>query len=157
MRVSTRWRIPRPPSVVWPLLCNARMEPVMSCAFGLGVPRPEECSLPSGPGGVGAVRQCRSNRGIIQQRILEWDAPRRLKFEMEKTDLFFRDCIPRMTETFDLVEEPRGRTALIRTTQAEISGLCPRSKGLLLWLALKRIHWFVFRNWERLARGLPVS
>ena len=69
MRVRTSIVIQRPPAEVWPLLCSSKMDPRIPCLFRLGIPKPVECRLPDGAGGVGQRRECVSDRGVIRQRI----------------------------------------------------------------------------------------
>ena len=152
MIVQTTWRFDQSPEVIWPLLCNSRMEPTGSCLFGLGVPQPEQCRLPDGQGGVGSTRQCISNKGTIEQRILVWDAPQRLSFRMEKTDLYFKPCVPNIVENFVLEELLTGGTRATRTTDVQVTGWFRWPKQVMLWMGLKKVHRFVFRNWARLAR-----
>ena len=102
MQVVTKAIISKPPDKLWPLLCSSRMDPEIPCLFRFGIPKPVECRLPDGVGGVGHQRQCVSDRGIINQRIIQWDEPNTLRFEMEDTNLYFRPCIDSIIEEFQL-------------------------------------------------------
>ena len=67
-------------------------------AFALlsaGGSAPQGLPPPSGVGGMGEPRECLSDQGRIEQRILEWQEPRRLCFEMIDSDMFFRTHGPR--------------------------------------------------------------
>lgn len=153
MIVRTRWRFSRPPQVVWPLLCRAHMQPAQGWLFRLGIPQPQVCRLPSGEGGVGSARQCVSDQGVIDQRILVWDPPHHLSFRMEQSD------IPRMSWVSDIVEDFRlsptdaGGTTATRTTRVTVAGRLQWMKSVLLWMGLKQVHRFVFGNWLRLAQS----
>ena len=151
MIVRTVWRFQRPPQVIWPLLCNAHMEQTRSCLFGLGLPQPEQCRLPEGHGGVGGTRQCISDRGVIEQTILVWDEPHHLAFSMDRSDLYFRACVPSIVDDFELVLTPEGGTRATRTTSVTVVGWFRWAKGVALRMGLKKVHRFVFGNWERLA------
>jgi hypothetical protein len=151
MIIRTVWHFRQPPRVIWPLLCNARMEPTASCLFGLGVPQPEQCRLPEGHGGVGNTRQCVSDRGVIEQTILVWDEPHHLAFSMDRSDLYFRSCVPSIVDDFELVPTPQGGTRATRTTSVTVLGWFRWAKGTALRVGLKKVHRFVFGNWERLA------
>ena len=108
MMVRTAWRFHQPPEIIWPLLCNSRMQPAASCLFGLGLPQPMQCRLPDGDGGVGSTRQCISGRSTIEQTILVWEKPHRLAFSMDRSDLYFRSCVPSIVDDFELVPTPEG-------------------------------------------------
>ena len=133
----------------WPLLCNARMDGAPSCWFRAGVPRPVQCRLPDQVGGVGARRECISDKGVIHQVILVWDPPHILSFRMEETTLYFRPCVPEIIDTFELTPIPTGGTRVIRTTQFAVTGRCRWAKTLAVSLGLKRVHRYVFRNWDQ--------
>jgi hypothetical protein len=149
--VTTSWHFTQSPEVIWPLLCNSRMEPAASCMFGLGLPQPVECRLPDGQGGAGSTRQCVSDRGTIEQTILRWEEPRHLVFRMDRTDLWFRSWAPEIKDDFELIPAAAGGTRATRTTTVAVLGRLRWIKQALLWIGLKKIHRFVFRNWARLA------
>jgi hypothetical protein len=152
MIVRTRFRLPGDPREVWPLLCESAMDRSQPCLFRLGAPKPVECRLPSGPGAVGARRECISDQGRVGQRIVRWEPPSLLAFEMVETDLFFGRYLDAIEERFDLVA--RGReTAIVRTTKLTIKPQTGGLRRLLLRIGLKRVHRYVFRNWAASLRG----
>jgi hypothetical protein len=150
MLVRTRQRFPTRPDRVWPLLLDARMDGTGSPLFRLGVPEPVLCRLPDPRGGVGAERECVSDRGVVHQRIVRWEPGRRLEFRMEASEVASMRSIQGMADRFDLVADGSG-TLVTRTTQVELQGpwACPRN--LLVLLGLKGVHRYVFRNWLRLS------
>jgi hypothetical protein len=145
-----------PASTVWPLLCSSRMDAESKPRLGLLVPVPLECRLPDGPGGVGSERECVSDQGVVHQRILVWSPEKQLSFRMEPTDLYFRRFVREMVETFDLVPTATGVT-VTRTTRVWVRGPLAFVKKALLYLGLKQVHRYVFRNWQRLALSAQSS
>ena len=150
MRVITSVVLPKPPEEVWPLLCSSRMDPNIPCLFRLGIPKPVECRLPDGGGGVGERRQCISDRGMINQRITHWESPSLLRFQMEDTTLYFRPCVNSITEEFRLLPGPHSTTQITRTTTIQVTGFAKGIKGLIMCLGMKFVHRYVFTNWSRL-------
>lgn len=150
MIVRTRQTLTHPASAVWPLLCESQMDGTPP-GFGsrLGLPRPVRCHLPDGHGGVGSERECVSDRGRVRQRILEWDPPKRLSFRMEQTDLSQLRPVDRLIDTFDLEESSAG-TRVVRTTHVGFRAPVAPWTRALLFLGLRRVHRYVFRNWTRL-------
>jgi hypothetical protein len=128
------------------------METSPPLLFLLGIPRPKLCRLPSGVGGVGTARECVSDKGSIQQRILQWQEERRLRFEMVETDMFFRHDIRSRVDAFDLQALPADRTRVTRTTEVVLAGRFRAFKAVAVYLGLKAIHRYVFKNWSLLAR-----
>jgi hypothetical protein len=119
--------------------------------FVLGIPRPKLCRLPSGVGGVGEPRECVSNRGTIKQQILDWEEARRLRFEMIGTDMRFRRHVSRLVDSFDLQAVSPGVTRVTRTTEVVLTGRLRTMKAVAVYLGLKAVHRYVFRNWALLA------
>lgn len=149
MRVRTSIVIDRPAAAVWPLLCSSKMNPRIPCVFRLGIPKPVECRLPDGPGGVGARRQCISHTGTVQQRITHWQEPEILRFEMEDSNLYFRPCVTAMKEEFVLEPVNGESTRLTRTTEIQASGIASSLKALMMCAGIKCVHRYVFKNWSR--------
>lgn len=155
MAVETSQHFPGPASTVWPLLCNSHMDGSPRFWFRFGIPQPVECRLPDGHGGVGSERQCVSDQGIVHQRILEWIPEQRLLFRMEKTDLRFQRYVREIVDTFDLRVQGDGVT-VTRRTEVALKGRLQWLKSFALYLSLKQVHRYVFRNWLKLAQ-LPPS
>jgi len=122
--------------------------------FRLGVPQPLECRLVEGQGGEGARRQCISHQGVVNQRIVHWQPPLSLKFEMVDSSLYFRRCVSFIREEFALQPLDGGLTGLTRITTIKAAGFAAPFKELVLCLGLKVVHLYVFKNWRRLASGL---
>jgi hypothetical protein len=151
MIVRTTWDFTQAATVIWPLLCNSRMEASPSCLFGLGLPQPKQCLLPDGPGGIGSRRQCVSDRGTVEQTILVWEEPTHLAFSMDRSDLYFRESVPSIVDDFELLPLVGRGTRVTRTTSVQVIGRFRWFKQVCLWIGLKKVHRFVFRNWARLA------
>jgi hypothetical protein len=149
MIVRTRWSVPHSPEALWPALCDSAVSLTPRCpVFYLGTPRPTECRLPDGPGEVGATRQCVSEQGVVRQRITGWDPPARLAFRMEESDLCFKHIVDQLGDVFDLEPEGAG-TRITRTTTVSVRNRFAAVLYPALWVGLKSVHRFVFRNWQR--------
>ena len=72
--------------------------------------------------GVGSTRQCISDRGVIEQTILAWEEPRHLAFSMDRSDQYFRACVPSIVDDFKLIPTPTGGTQATRTTSVQVIG-----------------------------------
>ena len=139
------------PRVVWPLLCDSKMDRSSAILFKLGVPQPLECRLPEGRGGVGSERECVSDQGVVHQRILEWVPDSRLAFRMEWTDLPSARSISSIEDSFDLL--PLGaKVRVVRTTRVGVLGRYSVLKRFALIIGLRQVHRYVYRNWEGLVR-----
>lgn len=145
MKIRTSTIIKTSRERLWPLLTNSEMS-VPGC-FCLGVPKPVECRLPDGEGDVGASRQCVSDRGVVNQEITTWQQPEQLRFEMVNTDHDWSPCVESITEQFDLEDISNG-TRITRTTTLRAKGYFRPLKELGFYFGLKRVHYFVFKNWR---------
>lgn len=149
MIVRTTAIIAKPPEEVWTLLCNSQMDASVPLRFRFGIPKPVECRLPSGVGGAGQHRQCISNLGTINQRITLWENSKTLMFEMMDTDMYFGRYVTSIKERFDLAEEDERTTKITRTTEFKVKGWLGMFRSLMIWIGLKNVHHYVFRNWDR--------
>src|SRR5688572_26073863 len=89
MQIRTRQIFKAAPDVLWPLLFHSKMDDKQPCYLLCGLPKPLECRLKDSEGGVGKTRECISDKGTIQQTILEWEEGRQLSFELKETDIYF--------------------------------------------------------------------
>ena len=157
MQVATTRVIPMPPADTWRLLCDSRLELRPLCpVFYLGAPRPHECALPGGEGGLGAQRECRSTRGAVSQRITVWEPPNRLRFHMETTTLAFGRHLDQLEDDFVLMPHPAG-TSVTRTTSVVTRGRLRPVRSAMVLVGLKAVHRFVFRNWQVAPQHIPTA
>jgi len=157
VRVTTTRVIPLPPSETWRLLSDSRLQLRPLCpVFFLGAPRPHECALPSGEGGVGAERECRSREGAVRQRITVWEPPSRLTFHMEATTLGFDRYLDELADDFVLRPHPSG-SEVTRTTTFTARGRLRWVRSAMVLVGLKSLHRFVFRNWQVAPRNVSPA
>jgi hypothetical protein len=121
--------------------------PHRSPLFRLGLPRPVECRLPDGSGGVGARRECVSVEGVVHQEITQWQPPRRLAFRMIETNLLQRHVCSAIIEQFDLEDVGGGMTRITRTTEVTMRPGIRRCAAIFVRIGLMNIHRYVFKNW----------
>ncbi|QJE94617.1 hypothetical protein [Luteolibacter luteus] len=145
MNVATSTIIQSTAERLWPLLTSSQM--TASGRFCLGVPRPVACELPSAVGEVGAERRCISDRGTVIQTITHWNPPTRLKFRMRSTDHQWGRCVESIEEDFHIEEIPKG-VRITRVTRIKAKGFLSRVKEALFCIGLKRVHFYVFKNWR---------
>jgi len=145
MKIRTSTVIKTSREKLWPMLTDSEMN-APDC-FCLGVPRPVECRLPDEVGGVGAERQCVSDRGVVNQKITTWLPPEELQFSMVNTDHSWSRYIESIDERFELVPMDNG-TRIMRTTILKAKGNFRWLKEVAFYFGLKRVHFFVFKNWR---------
>jgi hypothetical protein len=152
MVVRTSHSFGCPPSTVWSLMCNSEMDDSSSLLFKLGVPQPVECRVSDTHPGVGSERECVSDRGVVHQRILVWTPDVCLSFRMESTDMAWGRHVRDLVDTFDL-RPTSGGVEATRTTHVRTQGGFPILTRWALRFSLRKVHRYVFQNWERLVRG----
>jgi hypothetical protein len=140
------------PERLWPLLFNSRMDQKQPCYLLCGLPKPVECRLQNGEGGVGTTRECVSDKGTIQQTILEWKPNEKLTFALRETDIYFGPCVDSIVESFEIRPLSKGMCSITRVTTFKIKPYMRPLLTLPMLVGLKSIHRYVFRNWDRLSR-----
>lgn len=92
----------------------------------------------------------------MRQRITLWEPPSRLAFHMESTDLYFHRFVDHLGDLFEL--EPAGAgTRVTRTTTVTVRGFGRVAVEPALWVGLKSVHRFVFRNWQKMTLSPPAA
>jgi hypothetical protein len=151
MRLSTTQYFEAKPDVLWPLLFRSKMDDKHPCLFLCGLPKPVECRLKSNKGGVGNIRECVSDKGVIEQEILIWEPNKRLKFELKETDIYFGPCVKSVVEDFEISVVNNRRSLIKRTTDFKLVSVLNCLASIPMFIGLKAIHRYVFQNWKRLA------
>lgn len=129
---------------VWPLLCGSTMTLPPPLLLRLGVPRPVACRLKDD----GLTRECITDRGRVEQRILERRPTERLAFERVRDSVGLDRWVVSMKDTFILEDAPEGMT-LTRRTEVQPRGCA----GPAIKFALRRIHRYVHRNMKEQAES----
>lgn len=150
--VESHIDIEAPPPEVWRHLCDARLPLTAPCCFTIGVPRPETCRLVGDASGVGAQRQCQTDRGTIDQTITEWEPPKRLSFVATANTLGLERHIRDMRDTFT-IQETRQGSRLTRTTRLATDGIFAVPKAWVFGVSVRFLHRYVLRNFKALAEG----
>lgn len=109
--------------------------------------------MKSGQGGVGATRECVSDKGITAQEILEWQPNRRLTFALRETDIYFGPCVKSIVEDFEIKPVDESTTAVTRTTEYKLVNGLQCLAAVPMFIGLKAIHRYVFKNWKRLSQA----
>jgi hypothetical protein len=91
----------------------------------IGLPIPTRCELRGS--GAGTKRTCYFNQGCIEETVLEWSPPSRLRLTIDRTNKPGRHW-PEFEGAEYVLHQEGGETALTRTTTIE-SNLYPRGIG----------------------------
>ena len=152
MKLTTTKKFNATPERLWPLLFDSRMDQKQPCYLLCGLPKPVECRLQNGEGGVGSTRECVSDKGTIQQTILEWQPYEKLTFDLRETDIYFGPCVDSIVESFEIRALGMGQSTITRVTTFRIKPYMGPLLFIPMLVGLKSIHHYVFRNWDLLSR-----
>ncbi|NTF30545.1 hypothetical protein G6L88_00445 [Rhizobium skierniewicense] len=119
--------------------------------FRLGIPKPVSCKVLEGHGALGNTRQCTTDRGTIDQRILDYVPNRKLRYRMIDSTVWCKDWIGTLEDDFTLVPIGPNRTRVERRSDFTARGLLALVRQLALWIALKQAHRYASKNWRRLS------
>lgn len=149
--VLTSVSIAAPATRVWKFLCDASMPTAAPWCFKLGVPTPNECTIVGETTGIGAHRQCRTNKGFVDQRVTEWIPPKKLSFVATSDTIGMYRHVKAMQDTFLLEESGKAVTVLTRRTEFETSGAFAPIKAWLFRMVVRRLHKYVMEGFRSLA------
>lgn len=109
----------------------------------IGLPVPVRCTLEREE--VGALRTCHFEKGVIEERVLEWDPPRRMRMVIVRSTVPGRHWLGFREAIYELRDEG-GQTRLRRTT-TYTSTLEPRVYwGALEALGIRSMHAYVLED-----------
>ena len=151
MKLRTTHLFNATPDMLWPLMFNSKMDDKRPSFFLCGLPKPLECRLTEQDGGVGKTRECISDKGIITQEILEWEPNKRLKFRLKETTIYFGQYVKSIVENFEINSVDKHTSTITRTTEFKASTRLKYIMYVPMFIGLKAIHRYVFRNWQKLS------
>lgn len=151
MEIRSQWTFDCRPNHVWPHFLHARMDGTRPFLFRLGIPKPVSCRVLEGGPAVGHTRQCTTDRGTIDQRILVLEENSRLVYRMIGSTVWCRGWVGFLEDEFALTPLHNGGTRVSRRTIFRARAPFRLLKQFGLWVALGQAHRYASRNWRRLA------
>ena len=151
MQLHSTWIFNCAPHHIWPHFLHAKMDNTKPLLFRLGVPKPVSCKVLEGPGALGNTRQCTTDRGTIDQRILDYVPNQKLRYRMIASTVWCQHWIGKLEDEFTLVPVGENATRVERRSDFTADGWLAPIKQLALWLALKQAHRYASKNWRRLS------
>lgn len=154
MKIRSSWVFDCDPEDIFPHFFSARMDESVPIAFRLGIPKPLSCKVLEGEPRVGNTRQCTTDKGYIRQEIVELVQDRKLVYEMRDTNVWCRNWVSFLQDTFLLEPVESGRTRVSRVTEFKGVASIPVLSTLALWFSLRQAHRYAAKNWRRLSSDL---
>ena len=122
MKMSSEWVFECEPQHIWPHFLHSTMDETRPVLFHFGISKPVSCRVLRGTAAIGNTRQCTTDRGTINQRILALDENRMLQYRMQESTVWCRDWVGYLEDTFTLSPLVGGRTRVRRTTRFAAAG-----------------------------------
>jgi hypothetical protein len=151
MQIRSEWVFDCEAQHIWPNFLQSKMDETRPILFRLGIPKPMSCKVLEGEGKVGNTRQCTTDLGTIDQRILTFEENRRLRYRMIRSTVWCRAWVGHLEDVFSLTPLGDGKTRVERRTEFKAAGWLSGLKQVALWAALRQAHVYAARNWRRLA------
>lgn len=146
--IKTTVFLPAPPNQVWPYIQSVdSISGPKPFLMYIGLPIPQRCVLRGTL--VGSKRVCYFDQGFIEETILDWDPPHRMKLSIDRTNLPGRHWLGFEEAEYTLEAVDSG-TSVTRTTTIT-SGLSPS----WYWDPLER--WGVASEHEYLFQDLKTK
>jgi hypothetical protein len=115
LTVATSATVPGTPQEVWPaVLTIDKVSGPRPFLLRIGLPVPTSCRLEGR--GVGARRVCQFENGVIEERVTEWEPPRRMRARITRSTLPGRHWLGFVDATYELEPWNGDRTHVMRTT-----------------------------------------
>lgn len=112
--VTTTMHLPAPPEEVWRNIQSldslGGRKPFL---MHIGLPIPQKCVLQGTS--VGSKRICYFDQGSIEESVLEWDPPHKMRLAIDRTNMPGRHWLSFNGAEYDLTADPTG-TTITRTT-----------------------------------------
>jgi len=96
---------------------KATMDDTYPLAFRLGIPKPLSCKVLKGEPKVGNTRQCTTDKGYIQQDIVELVENTRLVYQMKDSNIWCKDWVSFLQDSFMLQAIDDNKTQVTRITE----------------------------------------
>ena len=157
MNIRSSWVFDCTPDHIWPHFLHARMDDRRPLLFRFGIPKPMSCKVLEGTPQVGNTRQCTTDLGTIDQRILVCDVNSKLRYRMQKSTVWCGDWVELLEDEFTLTPLDGNRTKVERVTEFRAKGRFNLLKQLALRIALGQAHHYASTNWRRLAMKRKAS
>lgn len=151
MKIQSSWVFDCCPEDIYPHFFCASMDDTYPIAFRLGIPKPLSCKVLEGEPEVGNTRQCTTDRGYIRQEIVELEQNRKLVYRMRETNVWCRNWVSFLQDTFLLELIGDDKTRVRRTTEFKGVMSIPIVSTLALWFSLRQAHRYAAKNWRRLS------
>lgn len=157
MKIHSSWVFECLPEDIYPNFFNASMDNSYPLAFRLGIPKPLWCKVLEGEPKVGHTRQCTTDKGYIRQTIIELEENRRLVYQMKESNVWCRNWVGFLQDSFILSPINESQTKVVRITEFRGVRHLPVISTLALWFSLKQAHQYASKNWRRLSSQIKAS
>lgn len=151
MKIKSSWVFDCLPEDIYPNFFHSKMDDTYPLSFRLGIPKPLSCKILEGEPKIGHTRQCTTDKGYIRQNIVELEENRKLVYEMKESNVWCKNWVSFIKDTFML--EPLGdnKTKVTRITVFFGVKHIPVLSTLALWFSLRQAHKYASKNWRRLS------
>ncbi len=154
MKIRSSWIFDCRPEDIYPHFFCANMDDTYPIAFRLGIPKPLSCKVLEGEPKVGNTRQCTTDKGYIRQEIVELERNAKLVYQMRETNVWCRNWVSFLQDTFLLELIGEEKTQVRRITEFRGVASIPLLSTIALWFSLRQAHRYAAKNWRRLSSDM---
>lgn len=151
MKIESSWYFDCLPEDIYPNFFQSTMDDSYPLAFRLGIPKPLSCKVLEGEPKIGHTRQCTTDKGYIQQNIVELQQNRKLVYQMKDSNVWCKGWVSFLQDAFILEPLNREKTKVTRITEFRGARYLPVLSTLALWFSLRQAHRYASKNWRRLS------
>ncbi len=151
MKIESSWIFDCLPEDIYPHFFYSTMDDSYPIAFRLGIPKPLSCKVLEGEPKVGNTRQCTTDKGYIQQNIIELVENTKLVYQMNDSNVWCKNWVSFLQDSFILEAIDDNKTKVKRITEFRGVIHIPVFSTIALWFSLKQAHRYASKNWRRLS------
>jgi len=157
MKIESTWIFDYLPEDIYPHFFCATMDDTYPIAFRLGIPKPLSCKVLEGEPKIGHTRQCTTDKGYIQQNIVELVDNTKLVYQMKNSNIWCKNWVSFLQDSFILEPVDDDKTLVRRITEFKGVAHIPIFSTIALWFSLKQAHRYASKNWRRLSSETKAS
>ena len=157
MKIESTWIFDCLPEDIYPHFFCSTMDDSYPIAFRLGIPKPLSCKVLEGEPKTGHTRQCTTDKGYIQQNIVELVENSKLVYQMKDSNVWCKNWVSFLQDSFILEPIDGNKTKVKRITEFKGVIHIPIFSTIAIWFSLKQAHRYASKNWRRLSTATKVS
>lgn len=157
MKIGSSWIFDCLPEDIYPHFFCSTMDNSYPLAFRHGIPKPISCKVLEGEAKIGNTRQYTTDKGYIQQNIIELEENHPLVNQIKDNNVWCINRVSFLQDSFMLEKLGNNKTRGKRVTELKGVIHIPVISTIALWFSLKQAHRYASNKWCRLSTATKAD